>query len=623
MSAPTSSRLGSEATNDESALATIRRGLALTPEALTGVWITLLLAVIATAGKVVVPIAVQSILDRGIIEPAQPDLAFVAGAAGLAACVLLVTASCNILMNRRLFRMAETALATLRTRAFRHIHDLSLLTQGTEQRGALVSRVTSDVDTVSQFMSFGGIMLVVMSMQLVLATGVMLLYSWPLALVVWLCYLPVFFLLGALQKRIRARYQQVRAAVGRMLGSVSESLVGSATVRVYGIEERTRAGQVDRVRDVRDAQFAVLRPQSASFFLSETGDGLATAVVVVMGVLIGTGSLGIDLPGADLTAGSVVAFVFLVSLFSMPVRMGIEMLSEAQNAVAGWRRVLGVLDTPADVADPAGAMDPHTGRRTDPVPGVRALPEGGLGIEVDQVRYAYPDGPEVLHGIDVDVPAGSHIAIVGETGSGKTTLAKLLTRMMDPVGGEIRIGGVRLDLIPYASLRDRVVMVPQEGFLFDTTVAGNLAYGRPDATRADMLRALDELGLSAWCEDLAEGLDTPVGQRGESLSAGERQLVALARAYLADPDVIVLDEATSAVDPAADVRLQQAIDGLARGRTTLTIAHRLSTAERADQILVLDHGDLVECGTHAELVDIEGGIYAGLHHSWVAHREAR
>lgn len=623
MSAPTSSRLGSEATNDESALATIRRGLALTPEALTGVWITLLLAVIATAGKVVVPIAVQSILDRGIIEPAQPDLAFVAGAAGLAACVLLVTASCNILMNRRLFRMAETALATLRTRAFRHIHDLSLLTQGTEQRGALVSRVTSDVDTVSQFMSFGGIMLVVMSMQLVLATGVMLLYSWPLALVVWLCYLPVFFLLGALQKRIRARYQQVRAAVGRMLGSVSESLVGSATVRAYGIEERTRAGQVDRVRDVRDAQFAVLRPQSASFFLSETGDGLATAVVVVMGVLIGTGSLGIDLPGADLTAGSVVAFVFLVSLFSMPVRMGIEMLSEAQNAVAGWRRVLGVLDTPADVADPAGAMDPHTGRRTDPVPGVRALPEGGLDIEVDQVRYAYPDGPEVLHGIDVDVPAGSHIAIVGETGSGKTTLAKLLTRMMDPVGGEIRIGGVRLDLIPYASLRDRVVMVPQEGFLFDTTVAGNLAYGRPDATRADMLRALDELGLSAWCEDLPEGLDTPVGQRGESLSAGERQLVALARAYLADPDVIVLDEATSAVDPAADVRLQQAIDGLARGRTTLTIAHRLSTAERADQILVLDHGDLVECGTHAELVDIEGGIYAGLHHSWVAHREAR
>lgn len=623
MSAPASSRLGGETTADEGAIRTIRRGLALTPELLQGLWFTLLLAVIATAGKVVVPIAVQTILDRGIIAPDTPDIGFVASAAGLAALVLLATASCNVLMNRRLFRLAETALATLRTRAFRHIHDLSLLTQGTEQRGALVSRVTSDVDTVSQFMSFGGIMLVVMSFQLLLATVVMALYSWPLALVVWLCYLPILALMGALQKRIRARYQQVRTRVGTMLGTVSESLVGSATVRAYGTEERTRRQQVQRIRDVRNAQFAVLRPQSASFFLSETADGLATAVVVVVGVLLGTGALGIDLPGADLTAGGVIAFVFLVSLFSQPVRMGIEMLSEAQNAVAGWRRVLGVLDTPADVADPGGAMDPLTGRRTAPHPEATALPEGLLDIAVRELRYRYPTGPEVLHGISVTIPARSTVAIVGETGSGKTTFAKLLTRMMDPASGSIEIGGVPLDRVPYASLRSRVIMVPQEGFLFDTTVAGNLRYGRPDATEEQMRQALAELGLATWAEELPEGLDTPVGQRGESLSAGERQLVALARAYLADPDVIVLDEATSAVDPAADVRLQQAIDGLARGRTTITIAHRLSTAERADQILVLDHGHLVEHGTHAELVQLDDGIYAGLHRSWVAHRAQR
>ncbi|AXK46147.1 ABC transporter ATP-binding protein [Brachybacterium saurashtrense] len=625
MTAPArdSSRLGVEARTDESALHTIRRGLALTPHALRGLWITLLLAVIATAGKVVVPIAVQAILDRGIIEPEVPDIAFVAGAAGLAAGVLLVTAVCNIVMNRRLFRLAETSLATLRTRAFRHIHDLSLLTQGTEQRGALVSRVTSDVDTVSQFMSFGGIMLVVMSMQLLLATAVMVFYSWPLALVVWLCYLPILLLMGTLQRRVRARFQHVRTQVGRMLGGVSEALVGSATVRAYGIEERTRSTQAARVREVRDAQFSVLRPQSASFFLSETADGLATAVVVVVGILLGTGALGLDLPGGDLTAGGVIAFVFLVSLFSQPVRMGIEMLMQAQNAVAGWRRVLGVLDTPADVADPGGAIDPHTGERGAPVPGARALPEGPLDIEIDALHYRYPTGPEVLHGLDVTLPARSRIAIVGETGSGKTTLAKLLTRMMDPASGEIRLGGVPLPLVPYSSLRSRVIMVPQEGFLFDTTVAENLRYGRPGASDEEMHRALDELGLGAWARELPEGLDTPVGQRGESLSAGERQLVALARAYLADPDVIVLDEATSAVDPAADVRLQQAIDGLARGRTTITIAHRLSTAERADGILVLDHGALVEHGTHAELVDLEDGIYAGLHRSWVAHRAQR
>ena len=619
----TSSALGGEATTDESALSTIRRGLALTPELLRGLWITLLLAVVATGGKVVVPIAVQAILDRGIIEPEVPDVAFVAGAAALAALVLLATAACNVLMNRRLFRLAETSLATLRKRAFRHIHDLSLLTQGTEQRGALVSRVTSDVDTVSQFMSFGGIMLVVMSFQLVLATAVMVFYSWPLALVVWLCYIPILLIMGTLQRRIRARYQVVRTRVGTMLGAVSESLVGAATVRAYGIEQRTRRAQDARIREVRDAQFAVLRPQSASFFLSETGDGLATAIVVVVGVVLGTGALGADLPGGDLTAGGVVAFVFLVSLFSQPVRMGIEMLSEAQNAVAGWRRVLGVLDTPADVADPGGAMDPRTGRRGEPVPGARALPEGLLDIEIRQLRYRYPTGPEVLHGLDVTIPARSRIAIVGETGSGKTTFAKLLTRMMDPASGEILIGGIPLHLVPYSSLRERVIMVPQEGFLFDTSVAGNLRYGRPEASEAEMRTALEELGLATWADELPEGLDTPVGQRGESLSAGERQLVALARAYLADPDIIVLDEATSAVDPAADVRLQQAIDGLARGRTTITIAHRLSTAERADRIMVLDQGDLVEHGTHAELVALEGGIYAGLHRSWIAHRSER
>lgn len=615
-----SSRLG-EAATDEGALTTIRRGLSLTPELFATLWVTIGLAIIATAGKVVVPIAVQNILDRGVIEPDTPDVGFVAAAAAVAAGVLVITTGCNVLMNRRLFRVAETSLATLRKRAFRHIHDLSLLTQGTEQRGALVSRVTSDVDTISQFMSFGGIMLIVMSMQLAIATVVMIAYSWVLALAVWLAYLPIFWLMSLLQKRIRVRFQAVRAAVGRMLGSVSEGLVGAATIRAYGIEEDTRRQQAQRVRDVRNAQFRVLRPQSASFLLSETGDGFATAVVIVVGIVVGTNVWNI--PGTDLTAGGLIAFVFLVSLFSQPVRMGIEMLSEAQNAVAGWRRVLGVLDTPADVADPGGAIDPYSGRRGDPVAGATPLPAGPLSVTLDQVRYAYPDGPEVLHGITIELPARSHVAIVGETGSGKTTLAKLITRMMDPASGRVRIGGVPIEVVPYDSLRDRVVMVPQEGFLFDTTVAGNLRYGRPDATEADMVQAFAELGLADWLAALPEGLDTPVGQRGESLSAGERQLVALARAYVADPDVIVLDEATSAVDPLADVRLQQAIEGLGRGRTTITIAHRLSTAERADLVLVLEHGHLAEHGTHDELVDLPGGIYADLHASWVAHRARR
>ncbi|MFC0675098.1 ABC transporter ATP-binding protein [Brachybacterium hainanense] len=615
-----SASLQSGAAADEGAISTIRRGLSLTPDALRGIWITLLLAVIATAGKIVVPIAVQRVLDDGIIAPPQPDMGVIAGTTALAALVLLVTAVSNVIMNRRLFRTSETALATLRERAFRHIHDLSLLTQGTEQRGALVSRVTSDVDTVSQFMSFGGIMLVVMSLQLVLATGVMLAYSWPLALVVWIAYIPMFWMMGLLQKRIRARYQGVRKAVGGMLGSVSESLVGAATLRAYGITDRAHDGNAERMLEVRDNQYSVLKPMSWSFVLSELFDGISTAVVIVVGIYLGTGFFGI---GEDMiTAGQLVAFIFLVSLFNQPVRMGAEMLSEAQNAVAGWRRVLGVLDTPADVSDPAGGMDPRTGRRGAPRPDAQVLPEGPLALETRGLRYRYPTGPEVLHGIDVLLPAGSHTAIVGETGSGKTTFAKLLTRMMDPADGAVLIGGVEVDRVPFASLRSRVVMVPQDGFLFDATVGENLQYGRPGASSEQMRAAIHELGLGGWLAGLPRGLDTPVGQRGEALSAGERQLVSLARAYLADPDVIVLDEATSAVDPAADVRLQHAIEGLARGRTTVTIAHRLSTAERADQILVLDRGALVEHGTHAQLVEI-GGIYAGLHGSWVAHRQER
>src|SRR5690606_9051403 len=223
-------------------------------------------------------------------------------------------------MNRRLFRLAETSLATLRERASRHIHDLSLLTQGTEQRGALVSRVTTDVDTVSQFMSFGGIMPVVMSLQLVLATVVMAALSWPLAIVVWVVYLPMFVLMGFLQRRIRARYQKVRTAVGGMLGSVSESLVGAATLRAYGITDRAHDDNAERIAEVRDRQFSVLRPMSWSFVLSEAFDGISTAVVIVVGIYLGTGVLGFG--EGMVSAGQLVAFVFLVSLFSQPVRMG-------------------------------------------------------------------------------------------------------------------------------------------------------------------------------------------------------------------------------------------------------------------------------------------------------------
>jgi ATP-binding cassette, subfamily B, bacterial len=283
------------------------------------------------------------------------------------------------------------------------------------------------------------------------------------------------------------------------------------------------------------------------------------------------------------------------------VQTASEVLNEAQNAVAGFRRVLDVLDTEPDIRDPAGG---------------RSLPPGPLDVRFDHVSFAYSAGGRTaLDDVDLAIAPRTRVAIVGETGSGKTTFAKLVTRLMDPTEGRVLIGGVPLTEVAFASLRQRVVMVPQDGFLFDASVADNVRYGRPGMSDADVAAAFDDLGLGDWVAGLPDAVATGVGQRGESLSAGERQLVAVARAYVADPDLLVLDEATSAVDPATEMRLTRALDALTDGRTTLTIAHRLSTAERADEVLVVDAGRVVQRGRHEDLVDVPGP-YAGLHASW-------
>ena len=582
------------------AWATLRRGLALSPEFRTGLPVTLLLAFGATVGRVLVPIAVQQTIDSGLMGPGGPDLTRVREVVTLAAVATVLTAFASYLLNVRLFRTTESGLATLRVRAFRHVHDLSVLTQNAERRGSLVSRVTSDVDTISTFMQWGGLLMVVSFGQLLVATALMAYYSWQLTLLVWLCFLPLFILMRFFQKRVSAAYGLVRERVGDLLGAVSESVVGASTVRAYAIEERTGRridGAIERHRSAATRAQALV---ALTFSTGEVVAGLANAGVVVVGVKLGI--------AGELTLGELLAFLFLVTLFVGPVQIGTEVLNEAQNAIAGWRRVLGVLDTPADVADPGEAG--------------RTLPRGPIDVRFEHVSFAYPGGPTVLEDVDLVLAPRSRVAVVGETGSGKTTFAKLLTRLMDPAGGRVLVDGVDLRELSFASLRARIVMVPQDGFLFEGSIADNVRFGLPSASDAEVELALTELGLLDWLDGLPHGLETDVGQRGEQLSAGERQLVALARAYLADPDLLVLDEATSAVDPATEVRLARALEGLTRGRTALTIAHRLSTAEAADDVLVFDAGRVVERCRHSDLVGA-GGVYSRLHASWSAQQRSQ
>jgi ATP-binding cassette subfamily B protein len=580
---------------DEGTLATVRRGLALSPELRPGLAGTIALALVQMGGRVAVPIAVQQGIDRGIRAPGGPDVRVVAVIVALTLVALTASTVCGYLMTRRLFTVSETALAGLRSRTFRHIHDLSMLHQQSERRGSMVSRVTSDVDQISQFLQTGGVLLLLSSGQLIVSTVVMLVYSWQLTVVVLLAFLPAVVVIRLFQQRLARVYRIVRERTGVMLGAVAESVVGATVIRAYGVAGRTERRLDTAIDELRVGQQRALRTSVTSFSSGELGAGLALAAVVVVGVLLGV--------NGDLTVGELTAFLFLVTLFIQPVQIATDVLNDAQNAVAGWRRVLDVLDIRPDVADPDEQGVP--------------LPPGPLSVRFDDVSFRYPGGPVVLADVSLDIAPRTKVAVVGETGSGKTTFAKLLTRLMDPVSGDVQLSGVSLRSVRFASLRSRVVMVPQDGFLFDATVAENVRFARPELSDDDLELAFTELGLADWAAGLPHGLDTSVGERGEALSVGERQLVALIRAYVADPDLLVLDEATSAVDPATEVRLQRALDAVTRGRTTVAVAHRLSTAQAADEVIVVDAGRIVQRGPHAELLQDPESIYAKLYASWL------
>jgi putative ABC transport system ATP-binding protein len=576
-----------------SAWSVLIAGLRLSPELRKGLGLTVAVSLGAVVGNLVVPILVQQIFDHGFRGGFRPG--FVFGLCGAAFALVLGAFLAGRAAARRLVRASEAALMALRVRGFEHIHRLSIATQSQERRGVFVARVTADVDTLSQFTEEGGIAWIWAVLQISLTLVIMLFYSWQLTIPVVLLVVPLLLVMGTLQAKMSEAYDLVRGRVGEMLSEVSESVMGADVVRAYGLEDRVDARVKRSIRDryrahvLAHLRTARLWPMGTIFW------GLALSAVIFVGVMFG--------PEWGLTFGTVSAFLFLADLFLHPFTDLPEIYAETQTAIAGWRKILALLELPVDIAEPS--------------PGT-PLAAGALAVRAEGVSYRYADGPLVLKDVSIEVPAGAHVAVVGETGSGKTTFCKLLTRLADPVEGRIAIEGTALRDVQRESRQSAVRMVPQDGFLFDLTVRENVRAGREGATDRAVETAFEELGLGDWVESLPQGLETRVGERGESLSVGERQLVSLARAQIGNPGVLILDEATSAVDPATERRISEALRRVSAGRTTITIAHRLSTAEGADEIFVFDAGRVVERGRHAELVEA-GGTYAGLYRSWLGN----
>lgn len=580
------------------ALGVLRRGLGLTPELRKGFASTAVMALVSAAGRLTIPILVQVVIDRGLTDDGY-RAGVVFGACALAAVVIAVVLVLSRWAYTRLVLATELALRRLRVRTFAHVQGLSLADHTGSRRGTLVSRVTSDVEQLAMFAQWGAVAWVVNGSVIIGTIVLMAIYSWQLTLVVLATYVPIIPYLRWMQRGQLRSYDLVRTRVGETLGTVSELVTGASVIRAYGYEEPVRRGAHAAIDRQYRSQMGAYKWFSLALPVVDMVGVLALATVIGVGAWWG--------PDWGLTPGQLVAFVFLVNLVLQPVTELGEVLDTTQTAIAGWRKILAVHEQPLEIVDP--------------VPGEELAP-GVLAVSVTGVTFSYRDGPVVLDGIDVVIPAGAAVAVVGETGSGKTTFARLLVRLADPTGGEVRVGGHDLRAVSGPSRRRAVRMVPQDGFLFDTSVRENVRLGRERASDSEIEAAFAALGLRWWLERLPKGLDTPVGERGEALSVGERQLVALARAQLADPGLLILDEATSAVDPETEQALAEALRRLSAGRTTVSIAHRLSTAEAADLVLVFDAGRIVERGHHDELV-AAGGIYAGLYRSWLGNtREA-
>jgi ATP-binding cassette, subfamily B, bacterial len=520
-----------------------------------------------------------------------------AGAINLAAILYLVLALVSLCFARMtvwgLSKIGEDFLQTLRQRVFHHMMRLGLDFFEREKTGVLVSRMTSDVDALQQLVQVGMIGLVQNVLLFVGALVWIFVLSWQLALCVLVLLVPVYFGSKWFRRESNRAYLDVRDQIGRNLATLQEGLAGVRVVQAYGQEQ----AYFERFNTTNEAQFDAnlntVKIATRFFPAVEYAGVLGVAVIIAVG--------GVMADNSVITVGTVAAFVLYLSNLFDPVQQLSQTYNMVQAAGAALQKLFQLLDEDASIAEKPGAVD---------------LPDTGV-LSVSSVSFGYAQNADVLHDVSIDLQPGERIALVGPTGAGKSTLAKLMVRFYDPRHGDVSYGGVDLRDATLGSLRQRIVVVPQEGFLFFGNVRDNIRMARHSASDAEVDAAVAALGLTERFDALPEGLSTEVRERGSRLSAGERQLVSLARAALADPAVLVLDEATSSLDPGTEHAVEAALERLTENRTVVVVAHRLSTAARADRVAVVDDGQLIELGTHEELVR-QAGHYASLYESWTS-----